>query len=296
MSSTLRGVLTALPTPFTADGAVDEQALRRAVNHSVDNGVDGVVVGGSTGEVGALTIDERRLIVETVLDETAGRVPVVAQTGATSTRQAIELSKAAQEQGAAALMLVTPYYEPITMEETVTYLKDVSAAVELPVMLYNMPAATGVNLDVDTVRRLATEIENVKYIKDSSADWEQALRLIRYHGDVIDTFIGWDSYAFSALAEGAAGIVAGTANVVPAELVALDRAIGKGDLTGALDLWARLYPVIDGLLGEPFIPAVKAGLGLRGVEVGVPRAPMAALPDESLARIRDVLQQLDGQG
>ncbi len=296
MTFTLRGVLTALPTPFTGNNTVDEDALRRVVDHSIHAGVDGVVVGGSTAEVGALSIDERHTIVDVVIQHTAGRVPVVAQTGATSTAQAIELSRAAQQAGADVLMLVTPYYEPLTIEETVAYLRDVAASTDLPVMLYNMPAATGVNLDADTVRRLATEIENVKYIKDSSANWEQALRLIHYHADVIDTFIGWDSYAYSALAEGAAGIVAGTANVAPRELVAMTRSITDGDLTGAREQWQRLYPVLDGLLSEPFIPAVKAGLELRGVPVGVPRAPVAGLPADSLERIRTAIAGLDGQG
>lgn len=292
MTTSLQGVLTALSTPFTEDGSLDEAALRHLVDRSLDGGVDGVVVGGSTGEVGALTTEERRRIVEVVVDQTAHRVPVVAQTGATSTRLALELSQHAQEVGADVLMVITPYYEPISRDESVAYLRDVAASVELPVMLYNMPAATGFNLDVDTVRELAETIDTVRYIKDSSADWEQALRLIHHHGDVIDTFIGWDSYAFSALAEGAKGIVAGTANVVPAELAALYRSISNGDLTGALGLWRKLYPVIDGLLGEPFIPAVKAAVGLVGDPIGIPRAPLAELPQESLQRVRAALDGL----
>ena len=111
-------------------------------------------------------------------------------------------------------MLITPYYEPLSVEETVTYLHDVAGSVDLPVMLYNLPAVTGVNLDPDTVRALADEVENIRYIKNSSANWEQAPQLIHHHGDVIGTFVGWDAY-LAALAEGAAGVMAGTANVVP---------------------------------------------------------------------------------
>jgi 4-hydroxy-tetrahydrodipicolinate synthase len=292
MTTQLHGVLTALTTPFDASEAIDVAALRRVVDRSIVAGVDGVVAAGSTGEVGALSSDERLLLIDTVIDQTAGRVPVIAQTGATSTAEAIRLSKAAQRSGADVLMLVTPYYEPLTVEETVAYITDVAEAVDVPVMLYNIPSVTGVNLDPDTVRGLATGIDNVRYIKDSSANWEQALQLIHYHGDVIGTFIGWDSYIYSALVEGAAGVMAGAANVVPDEIVAVSRQIAAGDLSGALAQWKTLYPVIDSLLSVPFIPAVKVGLGLQGEPVGVPRRPTAELPPEATERIRVALSSL----
>lgn len=295
MSNDLRGVLTALATPFDQDEAIDVNALKRVVDRSVKAGVDGVVAAGSTGEVGALSSDERLLLINTVVEQVAGRVPVIAQTGATSTAEAIRLSLAAQRSGADVLMLITPYYEPLSVAETVAYLKDVAEAVDLPVMLYNIPAVTGVNLDPDTVRSLATEVDNVRYIKDSSANWEQALQLIHHHSDVIGTFIGWDVYLYSALVEGAAGVMAGTANVVPNEIVEVSRLIAGGDLTGALARWKALYPVIDSLLSVPFIPAVKAGMALQGEPVGVPRRPTAALPTELVDRIREALSKL-GRG
>lgn len=292
MATELRGVLTALATPFDQDEAIDVNKLKQVVDRSIKAGVDGVVVAGSTGEVGALSSDERLLLVDTVVEHTAGRVPVIAQTGATSTAEAIRLSRAAQRAGADVVMLITPYYEPLSIDETVAYLKDVAASVDLPVMLYNIPAVTAVNLDPATVRELATTVENVRYIKDSSANWEQALQLIHHHNDVIGTFIGWDAYLYSALAEGAAGVMAGTANVVPEEIVEVTRLIAAGDLTGALARWKRLYPVIDALLSVPFIPAVKAGLALQGEPVGSPRRPTAELPVESVDRIRDALSRL----
>ncbi|UQN29590.1 4-hydroxy-tetrahydrodipicolinate synthase [Brachybacterium kimchii] len=297
MTLDLHGVLTALATPFDAEGAIDEATLRRVVDRSIDAGVDGVVAAGSTGEVGALGRDERLRLVDTIIDQTAGRVPVIAQTGATSTAEAISLSRAAQRSGADVLMLVTPFYEPLSLEETVQYITEVAGAVDLPVMLYNIPAATGVNLDPATVRSLAEQNENIRFIKDSSANWEQALELIRLHGDVIDTFIGWDVYLYSALVEGAAGVMAGAANVVPEEIVAVTRRIADGDLEGARELWSRLYPVIASLFAVPFIPAVKAGLGLTGLEVGAPRRPVAPLDEAALAPIRQALAELrEGRG
>ncbi|MDQ0260862.1 4-hydroxy-tetrahydrodipicolinate synthase [Sinomonas atrocyanea] len=292
MSKDLRGVLTALTTPFDADEAIDVAALRRVVDRSIDAGVDGVVAAGSTGEVGALSSEERLLLIDTVIEHTAGRVPVIAQTGATSTAEAIRLSKHAQASGADVLMLVTPYYEPLSVEETVTYIEDVAAAVDLPVMLYNIPAVTGVNLDPATVRSLAERVGNIRYIKDSSADWEQALQLIHHHSDVIGTFIGWDAYLYSALVEGAAGVMAGTANVVPEEIVAVARRIAEGDLAGARETWNCVYPVIDALLSAPFIPAVKAGLALQGLPAGSPRRPTAPLTAADHARLERALASL----
>lgn len=293
MTNDLRGVLTALSTPFNQDETIDVDTLRRIVDRSIDAGVDGVVAAGSTGEVGALSSEERLLLIKTVIEQANGRVPVIANTGATSTAEAIRLSKAAQELGADVLMLITPYYEPLSLEETVTYIKDVARSVTIPVMLYNIPAVTGVNLDPATVRSLAEDVENIRYIKDSSANWEQALQLIHHHSDVIGTFIGWDAYLYSALAEGAAGVMAGTANVVPTEIVAVSRRIADGDLTGALKLWKQLYPVIDALLSVPFIPSVKAGLTLQGLPAGSPRRPTADLNAEDLARVKHALAALN---
>lgn len=293
MTTQLKGVLTALSTPFNQDETIDVDTLRRIVDRSIDAGVDGVVAAGSTGEVGALSSEERLLLINTVIEQAAGRVPVIANTGATSTAEAIRLSQAAEKAGADVLMLIAPYYEPLSLEETVTYIKDVARSVSIPVMLYNIPAVTGVNLDPATVRSLAEDVENILYIKDSSANWEQALQLIHHHSDVIGTFIGWDAYLYSALAEGAAGVMAGTANVVPNEIVAVSRRIAEGDLAGALKLWKQLYPVIDALLSVPFIPSVKAGLTLQGLPAGSPRRPTADLNDADLARVKNALTALN---
>lgn len=292
MAKDISGVLTALVTPFDSDDNIDVPTLQRVVDRSVDGGVDGIVVAGSTGEVGTMTFDERLQLVDVVVEHTAGRLPVIAQTGATSTKQAIRLSQAAQKAGADVLMLVTPFYEPITVEETCAYLKDVAAAVDLPIMLYNIPAATGVNLDPETVRQLATEVDNIQYVKDSSADYEQALHLIHHHGDVIKTFIGWDVYLYSALVEGATGVLAGTGNVIPAELAAVVRLIRSGDLVAAREQWTTVYPVLDAMLSAPFIQAVKVGLELQGLPVGGPRAPLAALPAEDRTRLEAALATL----
>ena len=292
MSAQLSGVLTALAIPFAADGQIDEKVLRRVVDRSIDGGVDGVVACGSTGEFAAMSGAERRLVVETVIDQTAGRVPVVAQTGALSTKEAVELSRHAQAAGASVLMVVAPYYEPLTLDETLHYLRTVADAVDIPIMLYNLPGATGVNLDPETVGRLAREVENIQYIKDTSADMAQAGQLIHNHGDVISTFVGWDSLLLQAITEGAAGVMAGTANVMPAELVSIHRALVAGELHRARAEWARIYPLMDAIMSAPFIQAVKAAMEATGLPVGGPREPLLGLDADTTARISALVQAL----
>lgn len=277
MSVRLGGVLSALITPFAADGSIDHTKLRSLVDRSIEGGAHGVVACGSTGEFSAMSSDERRQVVETVVDQTARRVPVIAQTGATHTAEAIRLSRHAESAGADVIMPVAPYYEPLTLEETLTYLRTVAGSVDVPVMLYNLAVATGVDLDPDTVGALAREVDNIQYIKNTTVDMAQSAQLIHNHGDVISTFVGWDALLLSGLAEGAAGAVAGSANVVPAELVAVHDAVRVGDLDQARQLWARLYPLVDAMLSRPFIPAIKAALEALGVHAGQPRDPIAAL-------------------
>jgi 4-hydroxy-tetrahydrodipicolinate synthase len=292
MTAQLRGVLTALATPFTEDGCLDEASLRGLVDRSITGGVHGVVACGSTGEFSALSGDERRLVVEIVIDQAAGRVPVIAQTGATSTAEAIRLSRHAQAAGAGVVMVVAPYYEPLSVEETLSYLRTVAGAIDIPVMLYNLPVATGVDLDPDTVGALAREVENIRYIKNTTTDMAQSARLIHNHSDVISTFVGWDGLILSALTEGAAGVMAGTANIVPAELVAVYDAVSAGDLGQAREAWARVYPLIDAIMAQPYIAAVKAGLAAVGFPAGTPREPVAGLDPAAAARIVELAAAL----
>lgn len=289
MTEQLRGVLTALATPFTVDDQIDAKVLRAVVARSINGGVHGVVACGSTGEFAAMSSDERKLVVETVIDEAAGRVPVIAQTGAVSTTEAIRLSKHAEATGATALMLVTPYYETLTISETITYLERVAGSVQIPIMLYNLPSATGVNLSPDLVAQLLDRIPNIKFIKDTSADMAQAGQLIHLLGDRIGVFVGWDSLLIASLAEGAAGVMAGTANIFPSELVAIYDDMVSGNLTSAQERWASLYPLMNTIMTSAFIPAVKAAVNVLGVPVGDPRHPLLPVDAATQARIKELV-------
>jgi 4-hydroxy-tetrahydrodipicolinate synthase len=288
MNSSLSGVLVALATPFAADSSVDESTLRALVDRTIDGGVHGVVACGSTGEFSALTVDERRLVVEIVVDQAAHRVPVIAQTGSTSTAEAIELSRHAQSVGADVVMPVAPFYEALSLAETTNYLRRVASSVDIPVMLYNLPAATGVDLSPDTVATLAREVENIRYIKNTTPDMAQAAQLIHNYGDLVGTFIGWDTLILSSLVSGAAGVMAGTANVVPAEIVAVYDAVRSGDLDAAREAWARVYPLLDAALSVNFIAAVKVALEAVGFPAGSTREPVLPLDPEDATRVSDL--------
>lgn len=295
MSPQLSGTLTALPTPFTPSGNIDVDALGRVVDRNIDGGVDGLVACGSTGEFAAMSEQERRLVVQTAVERASGRVPVVAQTGAVNTAEAVRLSQHAQDCGASVVMLVTPYYEPLTEAETEQYLRTVAESVDIPVMLYNLPGATGVDLPPETVGRLAREISNVQYIKDTNADMSRVRQLVHHYGDVITTFGGWDTLILATLTEGAAGVVAGSANVVPGELVSIHRALRAGELDRARTEWSRLYPLMDSLMSVPFIPAAKAILNSLGLPVGSPRSPLLDLEPDTARRVSHQAAEALGQ-
>jgi 4-hydroxy-tetrahydrodipicolinate synthase len=295
MTSTLRGVLVALATPATPGGALDESALRALVDRTIAGGVHGVVACGSTGEFTALTTDERRRVVEVVVDQTAGRVPVIAQTGATSARSAIELTQHAQATGVDVVMPVAPYYEALTLDETRHYLRRVAGSVQIPVMLYNLPHATGVDLSPDVIAGLAREVPNIRYVKNTSPDMAQAARLIHEYGDVVSTFVGWDSLILSALVSGAAGVMAGTANVIPAELVAVHDHVQEGDLDAARAAWSRVYPLLDASLSTSYIAAVKAALEAIGHSAGPVRDPLLPLGPAEAAHIEQLVAALRPQ-
>ncbi|MCW4466785.1 dihydrodipicolinate synthase family protein [Glutamicibacter sp. MNS18] len=292
MSKELSGILTALATPFDQNGEIDDNLLTKVVDRSVDAGLDAVVVGGGTGEVSALSFGERVHLFQVVADHTSGKVPVVANVGALTSKESIKLSHEAQRAGADVLMLITPYYEQLTHAETAKYIKDVASSVELPIMLYNNPSVTGVNLDADTLAWFGRKFPNIKYVKDSSKDWEQGLRLIQHYKQDIGLIVGWDSFVISALVEGAAGVMAGAANVVPTQFAAVAEAIRDGRIDRARQLWSQVFPVVDALLALPFAQAVKAGMRLQGFDVGQPREPLLELPSETLTPLKKALEDM----
>jgi dihydrodipicolinate synthase/N-acetylneuraminate lyase len=284
------GVLPALITPFTADGArIDADALRSNVDRVIAGGVTGLVPGGSTGEFTTLAHGERRELVELTVAAAAGRVPVVAGTGALSTAETTELSVHAERSGAAAVMIVPPFYDPLSWPELLAHYAAVAEAISIPIMYYNLPSATGVRLDLAQFRELQ-RVAGVTSFKDTGGDAVVATELLQA-GDAVPTLLnGWDTLTFAALAAGVRAVVWGTASITPVECVALHRLlIDEIDLPAARELWVRLWPLCAFLEGRSYPAAVKAGCALVGDTTGPTRAPVLALGDEETAELRRLI-------
>lgn len=289
----LQGLLSALVTPFTTDGEViDETRLRSLVDEQVAAGAHGLITCGSTGEFATLSHDERRQVTEIVLDQTAGRVPVVPQIGALTAKEAISLGKHAEQAGAAAVLTVAPFYEPLTEADALRYHRSAADALGVPTMIYNIPLHTGVNIGPELIGQLAAEVEQIKYVKDTSLDMHQAEILIQEYGDVVKTFVGLDTLYLVSLLAGGAGAINGAANIVPAELVAIWDAVQAGDLARAREVWDQVYPVMKFLTDVPYNAAVKAGLDILGRSAGDPRLPATPLPLDERGPLEAALSKL----
>jgi len=278
------GVLPALITPFTEDGgAIDTQSLAAIVERLIGAGVGGLVPGGSTGEFTTLTHAERRRLTEVTVAAAAGRVPVVAGTGALSTRETVELSRHAQDVGAAAVMIVPPFYDALQWPELLAHYTAVADAIDIPIMYYNLPSATGVTLSAAQLRALP-----VTSLKDTGGDATAATELIQTDGPTL--LNGWDTLTFAALAAGVRAVVWGTASIVPEQCVELHRLlIDDIDLPAARELWARLWPLCQFLESHSYPAAVKAACGIVGDTTGPVRAPLRALDDDATRELRTVL-------
>jgi 4-hydroxy-tetrahydrodipicolinate synthase len=285
MSEPFHGVLPALITPFTEDGrTIDDVTLAAIVNRLIGAGVAGLVPGGSTGEFTPLSNAERRQLVEITVEAAAGRVPVVAGTSALSTRETVELSVHAERAGAAAVMVAPPFYDGLSWRELLAHYTAVADAIDIPIMYYNLPSASGVKLTAAQLRELP-----VTCLKDTGGDAVAAMELIQTDGPTL--LNGWDTLTFAALAAGVRAVVWGTASILPEQCVELHRLlIDDIDLPAARELWARLWPLCQFLEGQSYPAAVKAACRLVGDTTGPVRAPLLPLDDEATSELAALLE------
>jgi 4-hydroxy-tetrahydrodipicolinate synthase len=290
MPEPFHGVLPALITPFSDDGdAIDTQGLTAIVDRLVGAGVGGLVPGGSTGEFTTLTNAERRQLVEVTVEAAADRVPVVAGTGALSTRETVELSRHAERAGAAAVMIVPPFYDALSWRELLAHYTAVADAIELPIMYYNLPGASGVRLTAAQFRELGARA-GVTCLKDTGGDAVAATELIQTDGPTL--LNGWDTLTFAVLAAGVRAVVWGVASIVPEQCVELHRLlIDDIDLRAARELWARLWPLCQFLEGQSYAAAVKTACRLAGDATGPVRPPLLPLDDAAISDLGALLDQ-----
>jgi 4-hydroxy-tetrahydrodipicolinate synthase len=288
MTTRLSGCWTALVTPFHADGSVDESALRALVDWQIAEGIHGLVPVGSTGEAVTLSLTERDRVVRIVVEQAAGRVPIMAGAGSNDTRAAIENSVAMKAAGATHLLHVSPMYNKPPQRGIIAHFKAVAAATDLPVIAYNVPGRTGSNLEPATTLALA-EVPNIVAVKEASGNIGQIDEIIRHRPAHFAVLSGDDSLTLSVMAAGGDGVISVTSNATPKRMAELANACAAGDWARARALHAALSPWMSAAFCESNPIPVKAAMHLLGKCAATVRLPLVPLRDELLPTIRAAL-------
>lgn len=281
-------VLTAMVTPFDQHGEVDVNAVKNLVNHLIANGTDGLVIAGTTGESPTLTTEEKIELFKVVVAVADGRVPVIAGTGTNNTRASIALTKMAEETGVDGIMLVTPYYNKPSQEGLFQHFKAIAEAASLPVMLYNIPGRSVVNMSVETIVRLS-QVDNIVAIKEASGNLEAMAEIIERTAEDFLLFSGDDALTIPVLSIGGAGVISVASHIIGNEMQEMINRFKSGDIQGAASLHRRLLPVMKALFAAPNPAPVKAALHMTGIPVGSVRLPLVALSAEEEKNLRNIL-------
>jgi 4-hydroxy-tetrahydrodipicolinate synthase len=282
-----RGSFTALVTPFKGD-AVDQGAFRDMVEWQIAEGTNGLVPVGTTGESPTLSHDEHKQVVEWCIDQAKGRVPVIAGAGSNSTREAIALSRHAEEAGADAVLVVTPYYNKPTQEGLYQHYKAINDAIGIPIIIYNIPARSVIDMSVDTMKRLY-ELENVAGVKDATANMVRVSQQRAVMGEGFNQLSGEDVTALGFMAHGGHGCISVTSNVAPRLCAEFQSACLRGDYATALKLQDKLMPLHQNLFIETNPAPAKYALSVLGKTAETVRLPMVALAEKSKAAVRDAM-------
>ena len=285
-----RGIIPPIITPLTDDGEVNYPVLRQMVNHLIDNGVHGLFPLGTTGEFYAFDDDTYRKILETVKDETRGRVPVYGGANHITTRGVIRLVKICEEVGVDAVSILTPMFVSQTQDELYAYYKEIAESTSLPIILYNNKPKTNVTITPATVAKLA-EIDNIVAVKDSPGDMTNAAEYIRLtrDNDIFHVLMGRDTLIHAALCYGATGAIASCANVAPRIAADIYDKFMEGDLKGSLDAQFELAPLRIACGMGTFPAVIKEGLVQQGIPVGKCLAPIGELTPEEKEKLHQVL-------
>jgi len=288
-----RGICVPIVTPFDEHGEVDADVIRSNVEFLIDHGVHGIIPTGSTGEFASLSREERMNVIKLTIDSVNGRVPVIAGTSAQSTRDATEYSKFAEDSGADGVMMISPFYGRPRDAEVVEHYKTVARSIHIPIMIYNNPGTSGVDLKPVQIAEMS-RVDNISYVKDSTGSTERVHEIIRLCGERITVFCGWDSIALESFLLGCKGWVAGVANVVPKQCVELfNLAVNKMDMKAARDLYYALLPLLQGLeAGGAYAQYVKACMELLGRDPGKPRRPLLPPTEEEREMLRELLSKV----
>lgn len=291
MRTPFTGVGTALITPFTRTGALDEAGVKRLARRQIDAGIHFLVPCGTTGETPTLSASERRRVVELVVEEAEGKVPVVAGAGGYDTREVVHAAKEMQSAGATALLSVTPYYNKPTPEGLFHHFSAIADATPLPIILYNVPGRTGCNIDATTCAKLAT-IANVVAVKEASGNIQQMVEICRAVPDDFLVLSGDDALTLPLMAVGGRGLISVASNEIPAEMVKMVEAAERGDYLAARHVHSRILPLMLGNFVESNPGPVKFAMAAMGLCEEVFRLPMVSPRPASQQKILAILKEL----
>jgi len=279
-----KGAIVAIVTPFK-NGRVDEEKLRELIEFQIENGTDGIVPCGTTGESPTLSHEEHDRVIEITVDAVKKRVPVIAGTGSNSTAEALRLTEHAREVGADGALMVCPYYNRPTQEGLYQHYKTVAEKVKIPIIIYNIPGRTGVNLLPETMARLA-KVPGIVGTKEASGSLKQMHEVIQLCGPDFAVLSGDDFFTYPLLCLGGHGIISVISNIVPKDMAALVDAFAAGDLQKAKDLHYRMVPLVDSLFIETNPTPVKAALAMMGkIEYEV-RLPLVKMSETNYDKLR----------
>lgn len=284
------GAGIAIITPMNADGSINYQGLGDLIENQIANGTDAIIICGTTGEASTMTDEEHLECIRFAVEKTAGRIPVIAGTGSNDTRYAIELSKEAEAVGVDGLLLVTPYYNKTTQRGLIAHFTAIADAVNVPIILYNIPGRTGVNMEVATVKKLA-EHRNIAAIKEASGNISYAAKLIAACGENIDVYSGNDDMVVPLVSLGGKGVISVASHVIPKQMHDMVQYCLDNNFAEATKLQIEYLDLINSLFIEVNPIPVKEALNMMGVNVGPCRMPLYEMSDEHKAVLRASLEK-----
>lgn len=287
----LEGVFTAIVTPMTADGALDEKALRRLVDFQIEGGVSGLVPVGTTGESPTLDGDECKRVIGIVVQQARGRVPVIAGAGSNSTSEAVHYAKDAKEAGADATLQVAPYYNKPTNQGFLGHFRAIADAVDLPMVVYNIAGRTGKNIDNPTMLELAQH-RNIVAVKEASGDIGQIMDLIAKKPAAFTVLSGDDNLVFPVMALGGLGVISVASNLVPASMTRFVAAALKGDWNEARRMHYELLPLFKAIFIETNPIPIKAAMAMKGMITESYRLPMCTMAAKNRESLQATLREM----
>lgn len=286
------GAGVAIVTPMKENGEVNYEKLGELLEFQIAGGTDAIIICGTTGEASTLSHEEHLECIRYTIDRVAKRIPVIAGTGSNCTETAIYLSKEAEKSGADGLLLVTPYYNKATQKGLVAHFAETARAVNIPVILYNVPSRTGCNILPETVAELAKSVDNIVGIKDATGNIGQTMQMMHLCQGDIDLYSGNDDQIVPILSAGGKGVISVLSNVAPKETHEICARFFAGDGKGSLELQLKYLPLINNLFSEVNPIPVKAALNLMGMEVGPLRLPLTEMEGTHKEKLAAVMKEL----